>query len=229
MTKAAAKSGGKVKIEKIEKAELFAEAYVKNLGNGTMAAKEVFDCDSENTAAVMASEYLRKPQVQEIVSKYLEIRRASFKKMVEQTDFYMTEIVTVLLEMVKDKDLSFHERLKAIDKLSRFAGADLSEEVKIKQIEAKESAAARGRALIPGLSAPGIQPGQPTAGLIDNSRKTIFMLSPPPMPPGGVPTPALLEQWKEAGWIPGIESISPVVDTPVHGPSVRTDRGATDQ
>jgi len=39
------------------------------------------------------------------------------------------------------------------------------------------------------------KPGEP-------QRKTIFMLSPPSMPPGGVPPPALAEQWKSMGWTP---------------------------
>ncbi len=37
-------------------------------------------------------------------------------------------------------------------------------------------------------------------------RKTIFMLSPPSLPPDGVPTPALEQQWREMGWKPGYET-----------------------
>jgi len=36
----------------------------------------------------------------------------------------------------------------------------------------------------------------------DPQRKTIFMLSPPSMPPNGVPPPALEKQWREMGWTP---------------------------
>lgn len=42
-------------------------------------------------------------------------------------------------------------------------------------------------------------------------RKTIFMLAPPSIPPGGVPTPALQKQWSEMGcwdpdWKPAYET-----------------------
>ncbi|OIO53255.1 hypothetical protein AUJ46_05255 [Candidatus Peregrinibacteria bacterium CG1_02_54_53] len=37
----------------------------------------------------------------------------------------------------------------------------------------------------------------------DPQRRTVFMLSPPSMPPNGVPPPALEKQWREMGWNPG--------------------------
>ena len=37
---------------------------------------------------------------------------------------------------------------------------------------------------------------------IEPKRKTIFMLSPPSLPPNGVPSPALEKQWREMGWTP---------------------------
>lgn len=36
----------------------------------------------------------------------------------------------------------------------------------------------------------------------DPQRRTVFMLSPPSMPPNGVPPPALERQWREMGWTP---------------------------
>ena len=45
------------------KENAFVEAYLANGCNGTQAALKAFNTTSENVAASMASEYLRKPKV----------------------------------------------------------------------------------------------------------------------------------------------------------------------
>lgn len=56
---------------RLNREDLFVDAYIRNRFNGTQAALETFDLGSNggqqisNTASALASEYLRKPKVQE--------------------------------------------------------------------------------------------------------------------------------------------------------------------
>lgn len=54
------------------KEEMFCRAYVETFGNGTQAAHKAYDCKNDNTAAVMANEYLRKPKIITRISELLE-------------------------------------------------------------------------------------------------------------------------------------------------------------
>lgn len=194
--KTQAKSKGK-----IEKAEEFAYAYIRHLGNGTAAAREVYELEGMS-ASVQASKLLRNPKVQEIVSKYLDAQRDAFKKFTEQGGFFLTVVSQKLIDIIQDEETSIHDCFAAMERLLRLGGFEVAEGVTIAKMQARE--AARGRAILPGLPGPGTQPGVPQ-GNVDNSRKTIFLLSPPPVPPGGTPTPALFTQWAEQlGFRPGV-------------------------
>jgi len=48
------------KIKKVEKLDLFINAWLKNDGNATEAAMQVFNCKSRAVAAAIGSEYLKK-------------------------------------------------------------------------------------------------------------------------------------------------------------------------
>lgn len=204
--------------KRIVRAEAWAYSYIRNMGNGTAAAKEVFGLQG-NSAAQCASDYLTNPHVQKIIGEFLDAQRESLKKFTEQGNYFLTIVSQKLIEIINGADTSNDDCFKAMEKLLRLGGFEISEQVAIAKINAKESAAIRGRAVLPGIDAPGVQPG---IGSVDNSRKVIFLLSPPPMPPGGTPTPALQEQWKAMGWQPGIEEpkvpVQTISNAPVHFP-----------
>lgn len=193
--------------EKIEKTEAFSYAYIRNMGNGAAAAREVYGLKG-NAAAQQASRMLINVKVQKIIGEFLDAQRESLKKFSEQGNHYLTIVAQKLIEIITNENTSTRDCFEAMEKLLRLGGFEISEHVTVAKIQAKE--AARGRAVIPGLAAPGIQPGGTT---ITDNRKVLFLLSPPPMPPGGTPTPALEEQWREMGWRPGIET--PVLENPV--------------
>lgn len=194
----------KSEVVKITKAQLFAEAYVRLQGNGSAAALEVFEAAHPDSAATIASEYLRKPQVQEYVKAYLETRAIAYKKFLDQSEYYLHAVGTRILRKLEEDDLSVEEIERLAVLLARFAGKELSESVATARITER----ARGRAVLGGVPAPGIQPGAqspaPAGGAI-NARNVLFMLSPPPMPPGGKPPPAMEEQWRAVGWRPAEE------------------------
>lgn len=181
------------------------------MGNGAAAAREVYGYKDTYAASAHASRMLLNVKVQKLVGEFLDAQKESLKKFTEQGNYFLTIVSQKLIEIIVDKNTSVENCFKAMEKLLRLGGFEISEQVTVAKIQAKADAG-RGRAVLPGLSAPGIQPGQPSVGTVDNSRKTIFLLSPPPLPPGGVPTPALLEQWEELGWKPGVAQPSPVRD-----------------
>lgn len=74
MAKAKAKTPLDIKKEQnlTIKQQLFAKEYVKNKGNGTKAALAVYDTDDDVTAATIASENIRKPQLRKYIDQQLE-------------------------------------------------------------------------------------------------------------------------------------------------------------
>lgn len=211
-----------VKKEKaLDKAEVFAYKYIEYMGNATKAAVEVLGL-SGNSASVVGSQYLRNVKVQEILKSYMDARRKAFKSFVDQAEFYQTAVVRKLMErMETDTDISVDELIKLAETISRFAGFEIAEGVVIAKANNRGGG---GRAQLPGLPPQGVQPGLPQ-GNVDNSRKVIFMLSPPPMPPNGEPPPALAAQWQELGWKPGVAGGARPVDNVSHENNVR-DLGA---
>lgn len=214
--KAAKKAASKTNEEKatINKQEQFAYSYIMHMGNGTSAYTEVYGVEG-NKASVAASQLLRNPKVQKIIKEYTDARKKAFKEFVEQQDFYLTAVIQRLLKELNKEDLTVNELEKLCVLVARFSGMEMSEGVITAKVQAKESSAARARALLPGVPGSGQQPGASSGGNIDNSRKSIFLLSPPPIPPGGVPTPALMAQWAEmlgeAGFRPGVEQKEEIV------------------
>lgn len=190
----------KVEPVSLEKEELFAYAYVKHFGNGAAAAREVYGLDG-SPAYVCASKMLRKAKVQQIVTEYLDKQRETFRNFADQHSFYLTRIAEEFLRIAGDKEVSAPHRMSALRQLARLANVELGESVATAAATAKGMAARQ--AALPGSNQGG--------GNID-SRQTIFMLSPPPIPPGGVVPPALAEQWKALGWKPGIATEPIVVD-----------------
>lgn len=228
MAKAKTKTKAAKKEKLLDKAELFAQSYIQNMGNATAAAKEVFGIEDDNTAAVRGSEYVRNSKVQEFVAQFMDERRAAFKKFIEQNESHLSAVMRRLLRKLEEDDLSVSDIERIGILVARFAGVELSEHVKIKQIEAKVTGeVARARAEIPGLPPPGVQPGSPTVN--NDNRKTLFLLNPPPIPPGGVPTPALLQQWGEMynqlGFKPGLDLPVPDGDNTNHADD-RADRSS---
>lgn len=212
--KAPAKKIPPEKVVKLNKDELFAFSYIKHMGNGVKAAMEALDVSSEHSANTQACSFLRKPAVQKIVSDFLDSRREQFKKFADSHAFYLTRIAEEFLNISTDKEVPVSERMAALRQLARLAGVELGESVAVAKATAK--GVAMRQAVLPGNHAP-------TTPSVD-SRQTIFMLSPPPIPPGGQVPPALAEQWAQFGWKPGMEIPSKVEDTGGHGappPTVR--------
>ena len=204
-----------VKPERIEKAELFAYAYIRNMGNGRAAAAEVYGLEDE-AARSQASRLLTNANVQKIIGEFLDAQRESLKKFSEQGNFYLTIVSQKLIEIIQSPNTSVSQCFEAMERLMRLGGFEISESVTVAKIEAK-AGGGQGRALIPGVPAPGVQPGAPGTTVNNDNRKSIFMLMPPPMPPGGVPPPALEQQWRDQGWKPGIAPPAASAENPGHG------------
>lgn len=218
-----------VRSERIERAEQFAYAYIRHFGNGAAAAREVYELEG-NAAAQQASRLLTNAKVQKLVGEFLDAQRESLKKFTEQGNYYLTVVAQALIQIIADENASHAVRFEAMEKLMRVGGFEIAEDVAIAKMHARADAA-RGRAVLPGVAAPGSQPGAPQ--ITDNSRRTIFLLSPPPIPKGGIPTPALMEQWKESyeamGFRPGLDGADAVVDTAAHAATPRSPHGNSDQ
>lgn len=198
----------KSRSERIDRAEVFAYEYIRCMGNGAEAARKVYSLEG-NAASQQASRLLTNAKVQEIIGKFLKAQRESLKEFTEQTGLFLTISAQALITIIQNPDTETEDVFTAIDKLMRLGGFEMSEKVAIARVEAKAIAMGRGRAQLPGVPAPGIQPGAntlPPAGSTVNNdnRSAIFLLTPPPMPEGGVPPPALASQWAEMGWRPGV-------------------------
>lgn len=182
----------KIDKQQSPKEELFAYAYIRHMGNATAAAREVFQIKSDAYAAKRGSEMVRKRKVQALIDSCLNKQREHFQKFVEQGPFYLTMIAQKLLEIIQDDETSTSDCLQACETLARFCGVEVSEAVTIARIRAEGSRPEPMDAL--------------HSNDQDSYRKTIFMLSPPPMPFGFKPPPALAKQWEEMGWKPGYKA-----------------------
>ena len=61
----------------------FVKEYVKNDGNGTKAVQKAYNVDDVNTAAVMATENLRKPNIQQALLRAAERMGITEEKIIE--------------------------------------------------------------------------------------------------------------------------------------------------
>lgn len=170
---------------------LFAHAYIKHMGNATAAAREVFKIESDTYASKKGSEMVRKGKVKELIDEALATQRENHKKFLEQGPYYLHVIAKRLVDIVENDKTPFNDFMRAAESLSRLSGRDISESVTIAKIKAD--------AVRP-LSVSDVP--QPRSD--DNSRKVLFLLSPPPIQKGGVPPPALIEQWREQGVPPDV-------------------------
>ena len=108
----------------LDKAPLFAYAYIRHHGNGTQAAMEVFDVSGgknpRNTAHAIASCYLRKVTVQTVLHGYLLQQNES-----------MLSALRFLRETIEDKSAPFADRMKCVEVAYRLAGIEVSESLSI--------------------------------------------------------------------------------------------------
>lgn len=199
--KAKATKPGK-KPKPLVKAELFALAYIENVGNATKTAKEVLGIEGDDAAARCGAEYVRNPQVQEIVRAHMAQRRKDFEEFMNRAHEYRSRVLITMLKRMEDPETSVADLIKLGEAIARFTGTEISEAVSVAKANSRGGGSARAQ--LPGLAPPGVQSGLPQ-GNVDNSRKVVFMLNPPPLPAGGVPPPALLEQWQETYRAMGVD------------------------
>jgi phage terminase small subunit len=211
--------------DRIHKTELFAYAYIRHRGNGTAAAREVFNTNSDGTANNVACEYLRKPEVQKIIQDFLEKMRAGMDAFVMSQGDRLSDVAKFYREVMNDKDVKIEKRFEAAEQLSRLSGLEISQSLHHVEVERIRAHAGqeeqwRGRAVLPGVSAPGLQAGARLQQNNDN-RKSIFLLRPPPIPEGGVPTPGLMDQWNqildEMGFRPALAALPQVEENTANG------------
>lgn len=103
------------------KAQLFAAAYIKHKFNATRAALEVFDIDQENprarnVAGAVGWDYLRKPEVQDIIKERMS--RADISP-----EWIVTELGKVLASSESPKD-----KLATLDRLAHIIGVQTKPE-----------------------------------------------------------------------------------------------------
>ena len=92
----------------------FIMAYVENGGNGTRAALQVYGTEDENTAAAIAYENLRKPQIQQAIGELMENMELSSQDALQT--------IKEALEASNDKGPNWNARLKAADMLLKVTG-----------------------------------------------------------------------------------------------------------
>ena len=92
----------------------FIMAYVENGGNGTRAALQVYGTEDENTAAAIAYENLRKPQIQRAIGELMENMELSSQDALQT--------IKEALEASTDKGPNWNARLKAADMLLKVTG-----------------------------------------------------------------------------------------------------------
>lgn len=106
---------------KINKGDLFVDAYIRHRFNGTAAALEVFDIEGDdetkrrNTASTIAYEYLRKPEVDQKLRERLARADVS------------VEWVIAKLKALGEKSESDDTVLRVLDRLAHFVGAEIKE------------------------------------------------------------------------------------------------------
>lgn len=109
-----------IEIYRPTKADLFADAYIRNRFNATQAALEVFDIEGDEkqrlkTAASVGYEYLRKPVVQDILTRRKKENDVSI-------EWVMGKLKDKLDECESD-DTFF----RALDRIAHFVGAEIKE------------------------------------------------------------------------------------------------------
>jgi len=104
-------------LVKRNKGNLFVDAYIANRFNGTKAALEVFDIEfgknRENTAACIAYEYLRKPQIS-----------AKIKAKLEDADMGQEFVLKHLKHIAEDTEHPTHS-MQALDRIAHFLKIDI--------------------------------------------------------------------------------------------------------
>lgn len=118
-----------------DKEELFVHAYIRHMGNGAAAAREVFQLENNNSAYVQASKMLRKAKVKKLINEHMNERRRQYEQFKKQGPFYLFIIASQLVKRIQDDKTPFDEFIKAIELLARLAGKELSEAVVIAQIK----------------------------------------------------------------------------------------------
>lgn len=90
-----------------KKQKIFVKEYIQNNGNGTQAALEAYDTESERVAAVIASENLTKPDI---------------KNYLEEIGFTSDNAKEVVAEILSDESNEPKDRLKAAEMIFKVHG-----------------------------------------------------------------------------------------------------------
>lgn len=117
--------------------ELFAYAYIRHMGNGAAAAREVYALKNDNSAYVQASRMLRNAKVRSIINDYFKAQRKQYQKFKKRSEFYLLIAAQRLIEVIQDEKTSFDDLIRAIETLSRMAGLELSEKAAIARMKSE--------------------------------------------------------------------------------------------
>lgn len=118
------------------KEELFAYAYIRHMGNGAAAAREVYGLTNDNSAYVQASRMLRNAKVRKIIDDHLRAQRKHYEKFKDQGPYFLVIAAQRLIQVIQDEKTPFEELIRAIETLTRMVGVELSEAVTIARIKA---------------------------------------------------------------------------------------------
>lgn len=117
--------------------ELFAYAYIRHMGNGAAAAREVYGLENPNSAYVQASRMLRNAKVRSIIDAHLKQQRKQYREFQKRNSFYLLIAAQRLLDVIHDEKTPIPDLMKAIESLTRLAGVELSEAVTIARVKAE--------------------------------------------------------------------------------------------
>lgn len=106
----------------------FVKAYVENNGNGTKAALEAYDTNSEDVARSMAAENLAKPTIRVAVEKALEKADITIEKAVQPIADGLQATKTIPTTDGFVEGIDHGIRLKASGMALKLLGADQKEE-----------------------------------------------------------------------------------------------------
>lgn len=118
------------------KEELFAYAYIRHMGNGAAAAREVYGLKNDNSAYVQASRMLRNAKVKGIIDEHLRAQRKHYEEFKEHGPYFLMIIAQRLIGVIQDEATPLADLMKAIETLARLAGVELSEAVTIARAKA---------------------------------------------------------------------------------------------
>lgn len=135
MAKKPSSASSSSKRETLTKEELFAYAYIQNMGNATAAAREAFNIKSDAYASKKGSEMVRKGKVKSVIKEYMEKRKATHEEFVDQGSYYLAAIAHKLVRIIENDDTDVNDCFRAIELLSRLCGVELSEKIVIAQIK----------------------------------------------------------------------------------------------